>query len=70
MSTTADKDKRISKLTHDIVSNTSTIISIAQMSLFSEGLSDELREEFERIMETAHTVVELVEQLGQVLEEE
>ncbi len=67
---TSSKEAKISRLTHDIVSNTSTIISIVQMSLFSDDLSEELRGELERIMETAHGVVELVDQLGQVLDDE
>lgn len=59
-----------SKLLHDVVSQASTILSISQMAVFSyDNMSDDMRQDFDRIMETAHEIVANIDKLGQLLEE-
>jgi len=66
-----EKEQSSSKLLHDIVSHTSTILSISQMAIFTwDGMTDEMRSDIERIMETAHAIVDNAEQLGELLEKE
>lgn len=64
-----EKELTPSKILHDVVSQASTILSISQMAVFSYDMSDEMRQDFDRIMETAHEIVANIDKLGQLLEE-
>lgn len=57
-----------SKILHDIVSQSSTILSISQMAQFMYELSEPMEEKLEIIMDTAHEIVDLSGQIGEVFD--
>lgn len=60
-----------SKILHDVVSDASTILSISQMAMFThEDMSEDMQNDFKRIMDTAHDIVALIDQLGQLLDDD
>ncbi|MDM8531135.1 hypothetical protein QUF63_08175 [Anaerolineales bacterium HSG25] len=57
-----------SKILHDIVSQSSTILSILQMAQFMYELSEPMEEKLELIMDTAHETVDLSGQIGLIFD--
>ncbi|MDM8527908.1 hypothetical protein QUF58_06785 [Anaerolineales bacterium HSG24] len=57
-----------SKILHDIVSQSSTILSISQMAQFMYELSEPMEEQLEIIMDTAHEIVDLSGQIGLIFD--